>query len=572
MRASDTPRRSRQLVWVTLALAVAAALLRLLAFPPYHFWPLAAIIPLPLAWIAWRAKTPGQVFLVVFAVHLVLWLWVQRWVIEVTSAGYPCLCIALALFPAIFVWIVQRTAHSALFHNWPMTIVVPIAWVAVEWFRARVFFHGYPWWMLGHPMVEWPVAAQSADLFGAPFVSFLTAMVSGAIVDVRRGMDRRSPLPLRRAGWLAGAVALLWCANIGYGVWRVNQTAHVTEPGPTLVLVQTNLPQDNKIGWTLEQQVQDLNQFIEQTEHAHEQATAEHGQVHLVVWPETMVPGYGLEPDTSRYLSNYSFTVNGSSHPANWYVDRLTALRDRLNTPLLLGSPVYLDLQFKADRTTWREHYNGVYLLEGEPPWPRYDKVVLTPFGEVIPYISAWPWLEDKLVALAARGMSLTLDSADSIRLLPLTTFDDRTIQLATPVCFEDSVSHLCRRMVYEGDRKVADVLVNLSNDGWFGENLAGRAQHVQTARFRCIENRVPMARCVNTGLSVGVDSAGRILGTIGSGRYGVMNTAGSLTVTLPLDERRTLYSRIGDLWAWLCLAAGGLGLIATWFGRTHET
>ena len=130
---------------------------------------------------------------------------------------------------------------------------------------------------------------------------------------------------------------------------------------------------------------------------------------------------------------------------------------------------------------------------------------------------------------------------------------------LATPICFENAMARVCRRLVYEHGRKRADVLVNLSNEGWFGRYDAGRRQHLQIARFRCVENRVPMIRSVNTGVSVAIDSSGRLIGpasVTGDGVGVAPREAGWLLAELPLDHRSTLYGRLGDAFAWTCLLA----------------
>ncbi|MCH8260324.1 MAG: hypothetical protein IIC46_08965 [Planctomycetes bacterium] len=149
--------------------------------------------------------------------------------------------------------------------------------------------------------------------------------------------------------------------------------------------------------------------------------------------------------------------------------------------------------------------------------------------------------------------MRFNLDSNPDIKRLRL-DWNDQTLHLGTPICFEDTVAWLCRKMVYGDGTKSVEVLVNLSNDGWFGASVAGRRQHVQIARFRCVENRVPMVRAANTGLSVAIDSRGKLIGQIGEGRYGAARTQGVLLAELPLDSRSTLYGRLGDVWAWLCL------------------
>ena len=101
--------------------------------------------------------------------------------------------------------------------------------------------------------------------------------------------------------------------------------------------------------------------------------------------------------------------------------------------------------------------------------------------------------------------------------------------------------------------RKRADFIVNITNDGWFKYNEM--PQHLQAAVFRSIENRVPTARSVNTGISGFIDSVGRITGTIPA------ETTGTSAATVFLDDRITLYTRFGDIFAYICVAATG-GLI----------
>jgi apolipoprotein N-acyltransferase len=247
-----------------------------------------------------------------------------------------------------------------------------------------------------------------------------------------------------------------------------------------------------------------------------------------------------------------------------------------LKTPLLVGSAALMGLRVVDGHIQEEEHYNSAYLVQGQAPFQRYDKIFLTPFGETMPYISQWPWLEEKLLSLGARGMTFDLDAGRSVRRLRLGWSEDETgaessAVLVTPICFEDTVGWLCRRMVYDGGAKRADAFVNLSNDGWFGRYDGGREQHAQIARFRCIENRVPMVRSVNTGMSVAIDSCGRISGSIGEGEYGTPRAAGALPARLTFDSRTSLYGRIGESWAILTLLIAAAMLGRTFMGKARS-
>jgi apolipoprotein N-acyltransferase len=517
--------------------------------------------PLPLIWLAVGAATTRRALLTVFAVQLLMWLWMQRWIIAVTVAGYPALAVYLALYPALFVWLVRRLMRHPVMGRWPFAFVVPVVWVGIECLRGSLVFNGFPWFFAGHPLIEWPLLAQSADVLGVYGLSFLVVMTGALGADWLRA---RAGSLSRRAVTTALAVTLgLHAANSAYGAWRLGQRATI-ETGPTVLAIQTNLPQDNKIGWEPIRQIEDLAGFVDHTERSWAEAVAAGESPDLVIWPETMLPGFGLEPETIQAL------VEGDFFPGDSFSRTARQLADRLGVPLLVGSPCFVGLRVDVDRWAWDRQYNSAYLVTGRPPYQRYDKVFLTPFGETMPYISAWPWLEKKLLALGARGMTFDLDTPPGIVRLelgwtPPGSDSATSVTLATPICFEDTVAPLCRRMVHDGGRKVADVLVSLSNDGWFGDNDAGRMQHAQASRFRCIENRVSMVRSVNTGMTVAIDSAGRLIERAGPGRYGSAGGPRGLRAELPLDSRSTVYGRVGDLWGWLCLAGtAGLGAWAT--------
>jgi apolipoprotein N-acyltransferase len=109
---------------------------------------------------------------------------------------------------------------------------------------------------------------------------------------------------------------------------------------------------------------------------------------------------------------------------------------------------------------------------------------------------------------------------------------------------------------------------VNISNDGWFNASAADRRYHAQIARFRCIENRLPMVRCVNTGMTVHIDSCGRLVAAAGGDGYGVANRSGWMLANVQVDARVTLFGRIGNVLPAICLWLAFLMLAATFVRR----
>ena len=181
-----------------------------------------------------------------------------------------------------------------------------------------------------------------------------------------------------------------------------------------------------------------------------------------------------------------------------------------------------------------------------------------------MPLISKWPWLEERLLALGAAGMSFNLDAGTNPQPFSL-NHAEGLISIATPICFEDTVPSACRNLIWRNGRKAADVIVNASNDGWFGSFDCVRRMHLEVARFRAIENRVPLLRAANTGISAHVDSSGRVIARTEP------RISTSLLATPQLDERRTVFATIGQLPVIMLSIAALFGLIST-IERTMPT
>ncbi|MHC4141819.1 MAG: hypothetical protein ACYSUF_08065, partial [Planctomycetota bacterium] len=157
---------------------MAHAVLFACSFPGLNLWPLTFAAPLPLIWLAAGAATTRRALLVVFAVQLAMWLWIQRWIIAVTVTGYPALAVYLALYGVLFVWLIRRLVRHPVTGRWPLAFVAPVVWVGIECLRGNLLFDGYPWFFAGHPLIEWPLLAQSADLLGVYGLSFLVVMTA----------------------------------------------------------------------------------------------------------------------------------------------------------------------------------------------------------------------------------------------------------------------------------------------------------------------------------------------------------------------------------------------------------
>ncbi len=492
---------------------------------------------------------------------LLMWLWFQLWVIDVALLGYPFMCGYLALYSPLLVWVLRGSARGSIGMYIPWAVRAPIVLVALEWIRGVVVFNGYPWYAVGDPLIDCAPLAQIADFGGTPAASFLVASLGGAAVDLLCLRTQRTlPRHARRAKALGVTIALgLLAVSIGYGWMRLNETASCLSEGPRILAVQTNLTTDNKIGWPRDRQETDVAAFAALTQSLAESARSDGQAIDLVVWPETMLPGFGLESETVSMMSA------GGWWPGSRFADLARSIARNVGAPFLVGSPAYLGLRAQGERWVWNQQFNSAYLVDPTGTQQRYDKVFLTPFGETMPYISNWAWLEEQLLALGARGMTFDLDASTELRTLVFHWGSSgeatKQVELACPICFEDTVAPVVRRLVYSADgSKRAALIVTLSYDGWFGFSDAGRAQHALIARWRCIENRVPMVRVANTGISAAFTSEGAPV----AGASTAPRTAGGFATTTQLDSRETAFGRWGDVGSPIMLLATIL-LIGKW-------
>ena len=505
-------------VWGT---AICGALLFAASFPPIGLWWLAFVAPIPLVRLAYMPHR--QRWIASFVAFFAAWLFLEQWVALVTAAGYPSLCLYLALWTPATLWLLARLRTRT---NLPAAIILPLTLASMEWLRGRVVLDGYPWFFAGTPLIEWPLLAQGAEHLGAVWGTIIVGAVAGGISDVMFQSSER-PLEWRRGVLIAAALVQV-CLAIGF--WEEAKLKRETSTLRVLA-VQTNLRTDNKIGWRPVDQERDVSHFIDMTIRAAVEARQAGTPAQVVVWPETMLPGFGLEPEALQTLNS------GGWWPGDRFANAAINLQQSLGVPLIVGSPAYLGLTERDGNWEWSEHFNSAYLIDDGLVRARADKLFLTPFGETMPYISNWDWLESTLLDFGAKGMKFDLDTgAQPVRL------QVGGIRVATPICFEDTVAEVCRSMCFQNAQRAADVMINLSNDGWFGAFDAGRAQHQQVARWRCIELRTPMVRVVNTGTSSCTDAWGRE-STIAPPR-----TETCMLTQVSISDQVPLFARIGDV------------------------
>lgn len=529
-----------------------------LAIPPLNLWPTALLALFPLLWAGARRGARIRRDVVAAGLGVIpLWAFVQFWVLNVSALGYYPMVLGCALFPGLFVG-----AVALLTRRWPrlpLCLITPLAWTALEFFRGEIAFHGYAWEFTVHPLIEAPALASPAAVGGVYLVSALVACGVGAVADV-----------LRRRWWCVGVLATVVGAFVAS--WWVQPGA--ASDSVSVAVVQTNVPQDNKLDWEPSEEERDIEAFAGLTRRAAEQ------KPDFIVWPETMAPGPTLEPESMRALARekivYTLDTGREIPVERFYLD-LLALQQASGCPLVVGEEAWTRIDFPqlADGRVAVEpieRRNSVYVIDaGRVGAARYDKMRLTPFGETIPYLPpAW---RDAVSDFAAHGMRLDLAAGTSPTVLTVRRArSGGECRIATPICFEATAADVCRKLVFAEGRRRADLLVNVTNDGWFGDFDPARWQHIQLARWRCVELATPMVRAANTGVSCVIDARGRMLKTGIDGSPAGVRVEGVMTADVPLCSALPLTARVGDAPGWVVFAGGASLMLVALFKRRHNT
>lgn len=558
------------------------AILLILSFPPFSLWGMALLVPIPLFVIARDPKTsPVRAAFFAAVGASPAWLWTHIWIKDVSALGLAPLVIVLSAFTFLFVWVaarlIKRFGRQAL--------LLPLAWVGVEFFRGDIFGGGYPWYQLAHPLIQSPlsVLAMPAAWGGVYLVSFLCALYAALLLIT---VTAPTHSERKRTGLIAAIVFASWVV-VGLGLIA-------PEPDASryfrFAAIQPDVPQDNREMWTVRQRYRDWLTLRDLTI-ASTRDPQSPNPLDAIIWPEGFVPGWTLDPAslaTERRENLYwSMTLKEpddapgltgvpSSISATYVVDEMLLLQRTLGIPMVVGSTAFDNLRI-VDTDDGIEYqrdamYNSAFVIDHGHPQPIwYDKLHLTPFGEVMPLISRFDWLEERLLAFGAHGMEFALSPGREARVLtvPLSRpAGPDEAKLATPICFEATIASVCRRLVFKRGQRRAGVMINMTNDGWFGNWDPGREAHLQLARWRCIELNTPMIRCANTGFSCLIDHRGQIINRSIT-PLGDDPREGYLIDQIPLGSGTTVYARVGDLFGWACFGLTLAWTLAAIFGRS---
>jgi apolipoprotein N-acyltransferase len=421
---------------------------------------------------------------------------------QLAWAGYVATVFCLGVIYAVACALLYTARRRT---RWPMAILLPPIWVASEMLLVHLGDIAFPWLPLGLGVATQPHLAQLADLSGVHGLSLWIAVINGLLADavLTAGGQR-----VRRIALAAVAVVVLWA----YGSWRL-ATTHLRPLAP-VAAVQPNVPEDEKLQASLRTKFMTILTSATRDSLAH---AAERPA--LIVWPEVALPDYLQQrPD---------------------WGDSLRALAAITHAPLVFG---ILDVTFRSSRDY--DIYNAAMVADSTGvvgAQPAYHKRYLVPIVERVPFVDP-KWFDGmKYFGAFGRGgtpipFKFSFGSAGVI------------------VCYESIFADLARTYRREG----ADLLLNITNDAWFGETSAPY-QHSAHLRLRAIENRVGVVRAANTGISEYVDPLGRVHGPT---RLGVQAVRVYDTET---TDVHTLYDAWGDWVGLLSVAAVLLLALASW-------
>jgi apolipoprotein N-acyltransferase len=410
----------------------------------------------------------------------------------------------LSLFPAVFAAVVARLART--FGPAAALLAAPV-WIATELGRQYVW-DGFPWALLGYSQVPWLPIAQMASITGVYGLSGLLALAAGAAAYAVVARRRRAVV----AGTTVAAVA----AIAAWGAWRLARSPLLEAGEPVRVAVlQGNIAQEDK--WDAAHAESITLRYLGMTRQALAQGAT------FILWPESATPFY-FERDL----------VYGGA------IRRL-AIEGRAT--LLIGSDQVEPVRAEGRSQPAERLYNAAFLVKPDGSIGAvYRKMHLVPFGEYVP-LQRLLFFVAPIVEAASN-----FSPGDAPVLLPVGSH-----RASTAICYEVIFASLMRRFVEEG----SELLTTITNDAWYGTSSAPY-QHWEQASLRAIEEGRYLARAANTGISGFVDPYGRAVA-----RSNLFEQA-LLVADLRFIQDRTVYSRIGDVVAWLSLAFTIALLLAT--------
>jgi apolipoprotein N-acyltransferase len=513
--------------WRRRLAAIAAGAVSVLAMAPFFLWPVLWITLPVLVWLidgsVRRHAGQGRIRAIAAAADTGWWWGFGYFLAGLHWIGEAFLVDAEAFALVMPFAVMLMPAGLALFHAAAAALAVPLwksgvwrvvalalSFSAMEWLRGHVL-SGFPWNVLGYALTYPVELMQSAAVLGIYGLTLLALLVFGLPAILWSEAPGR---PRRR--WAAPAVAvlpLMLAGALGYA--RLASASSETVPGVKIRIVQPSVPQREK--WQPEHWARFFQDHLDLSGHDPSGTPDRLAGVTHVIWPEAAMPFPALDhPEATSAIGDLLpegvLLITGSTR-VEWAETTPKAPRRLFNSLFVFG--------------------RGGLLLA------LYDKIRLVPFGEFLPF-------RRLLSIFGLRGIASREGFSAGVEPRPI---------LHVPG-LSGIVPLICYEAIFPGavirGRERPALIVNLTNDGWFG-NTTGPRQHLHQARVRAVEEGLPLVRAANNGVSAAFDAYGRLLGQLD------LDVRGTLDVSLAPALQPTPYAHLGDvlfLLAWSSIAA----------------
>jgi apolipoprotein N-acyltransferase len=423
-------------------------------------------------------------------------------------------------FWAWFIGLIRPKAFTASWSNLLVAFLGAAAWATHEWIRGWLFT-GFGWNGLGVALHQnWPLI-QISEFTGVAGVSFALVFVNIILVTVPLRFFAEARTHRMRPHFDLTLTMIGMVALFAFGLRRA-ENSEPTKP-LRVAAVQADVPQLEKFDPEFTRRI--FDKFARLSEIG----LGGDSPPDLLIWPESSMP----DP------------VRDEGSASNQFVKQFSA---SAKVDLLVGS---LELGNDKDYNT------AVLISKGGDRTQVYRKIHLVPFGEYIPLRHAFP----VFAAVANTWVPGDFTAGTEYTVFDLT---NNAARVAPLICFEDTVADLARRFVLNG----ANLFVDITNDGWFLRS-SGSQQHLANAIFRCVENRRPMVRAANTGVTSFINEFGRVTQILRDDT-GNTFTEGVLTgdVNVPANGPVTFFARHGELFAESCAVITGAAILFRLFTR----
>jgi apolipoprotein N-acyltransferase len=446
---------------------------------------------------AWQGFLLGYVSGVIWYLGSCYWVFHVMHVyggIGVTMSVVVLLMFAfyLAVYHGLFGLLLALIAARRNGFSLRALVFTPFAWVAVE--LARTYITGFPWDLLGTTQIDNIPLARVATVTGVYGISFEIVLVNTAVAAAFLVPRERRKVLFTAS--LASAIALHAGRLVHHPPLPVSYGA---------TLVQANVPILDSGDWTLDYLMNTLNSLASLSVRP---AASAPGTTGLIVWPESPAPFFATDLHVRSTLAKVARSTDSY---------------------IIAGT---LGIEHAGDPAHQPDIYNSASVVAPNGAWiARYDKIHLVPFGEYVPF--------ERLFSFAS-GLTREIGTFARGRLrLPLQLGD---IKVGILICYEAIFPNEVREFAKNG----AELFVNISNDGWYGEGGAPW-QHLNMARMRSVENHRWMLRDTNTGITAVIDPYGRVLAKAPRKQRTQLQAAFSL------ERGTTFYTRHGDWFPLLC-------------------